>query len=151
MRRGLGPHPGVHRPKSKGGRRFPHLADPLYLAYVRQLPCAMESVLGSLTKTEIAERGWWPCGSRPERDHIEPAHVVATKGSGQVHDRGSVVPLCPVHHDEQEGRTKSMVDKYGVDLYQLAEDVAVPYTQEFGPPKLPDELPECDDDGVVEA
>jgi hypothetical protein len=128
-RRGMGLHPGASRLKAKGGRRFPANEDQAYLAFAREHDCAIAPVLYNLTQQEVAAKGFWPCGTRPERHHNEAAHVVGTKGAGNVHDRGSVCALCPVHHDEQEGRTKQMNAKYGVDLQQLAADYLADYTR----------------------
>jgi len=124
----MGLHPGASRLTSKGGSKFPEKVDLPYRAFCKDRGCAIAPVLYNLTLQEIAERGWWPCGTRPERAGVEFAHVVRTWGaSGE--DRGVGVGLCPAHHDEQEGRTKQMVAKYGVDLYELAQANQVEYEE----------------------
>ena len=120
-------HPGRQRLQVKGESRFPHRRDPAYQAYIRGLPCALTTHLRNLTLEEIAARGWWPCGSRPERDRVEAAHL-QTRGAGGD-DRGNLVPLCAAHHDEQEGHTKRFCLKYGGDLYQLAGELLIAYEE----------------------
>ena len=121
-------HPGAHPLEAKGGSRYPEHVDAPYRAYVRSLPCAVDAVAHDLTRTEIAEKGWWPCASRPERDRVEAAHLRTWSASGE--DRGNLVPMCPVHHDEQEGKTKRFCDKYVIDLYQLAAEIQVEYEEQ---------------------
>ena len=48
------------------------------------------------------------------------AHV-KTRGSGGD-DRGNTVPLCPVAHDEQEGRTERFEKKYGVKYWEIGNE-----------------------------
>lgn len=118
-------HPGAKRLKAKGNSRFPERRDPQYRAFVKAHDCAVATVLHDLTRDEILARHWWPCGSRPERDGIEFAHL-KTQGSGGD-DRGNGWPACAAHHDEQEGKTKQFIHKYGVDLYQVAADLDAEY------------------------
>lgn len=55
------------------------------------------------------------CGYSPcENAHIENG------GMGRKADARFVVPLCPKHHREQEGRTEAFQAQYGIDLYDYA-------------------------------
>jgi len=58
----------------------------------------------------------------PGRFRVEAAHL-KTRGSGG-YDVGNTVPLCPVHHDEQEGRTAEFEARYGLDLKAEAARLA---------------------------
>ena len=93
------------RLKANGGSRFPKRRQPEFMAWIRTLPCV------------VVGRGCW--------GQIEAAHVVKTRGAGGW-DRGFVAPLCEGHHDEQEGKTAEFNAKYGVDLEQVAADLAAP-------------------------
>ena len=73
--------------------------DPEYREWIRGLPCL------------IADPS--TCGSRPGRLKVEPAHVVC---KAHAPDRKNLVPLCPAHHDDQEGRTKEFERFYHVSL-----------------------------------
>lgn len=57
----------------------------------------------------------------------EPAHV-KTKGSGGQ-DRGNVVPLCPKHHDEQEGDTAGFEATYQINLKLEAAKLLVKFIE----------------------
>jgi hypothetical protein len=65
------------------------------------------------------------CDVYLNRQPTEPAHI-KTQGSGG-YDRDNVVPMCPKHHDEQEGDTRGFEKKYGLDLRKIAEG----YTREY--------------------
>ncbi len=120
-------HPGASKLKAKGGSRFPARRDPQYREFVKAHDCAVQAALHDLTRDEILARHWWPCGSRPERDGVEFCHL-KTQGSGGD-DIGNTVPLCPVHHDCQEGRTKQFNALYGIDLYAIAAELQTEYEQ----------------------
>ena len=153
MRNRMPIHPGAKKPKHKGGRRYPMNDDPHYRAYVREFPCAAQRVLYNLTQQEIAEQGLWPCRYFPGRPRNEAAHVLGTKGAGNVHDRDSVCSLCPGHHDEQEGRTPRFERLYGIDFAVIVAELRGPYEKVY-PRTAPevladDDEPPCDVDGVV--
>ncbi len=59
-----------------------------------------------------------PCGTLPDRNKIEACHVKPF-GSSRL-DYHNIVPLCPRHHEEQEGKTEAFNDRYGVDLTLVA-------------------------------
>jgi hypothetical protein len=101
--------------RAKGRSRFPKTVDLPYRAWICSLPCLI--------------RRKHHCQGRPNRRHVEPAHVKTWGSSGQ--DRGNLVPLCPAAHDEQEGRTRELEERYGVDLKYEAERLAEVYRQEF--------------------
>ena len=61
------------------------------------------------------------CGTLPGRPRVEPAHV-RTWGSTR-RDHGNIVPLCPLHHEEQEGRTRAFGARYGLDLAAIAAEL----------------------------
>lgn len=94
--------------KAKGGSRFPKQRQPAYTAWIKTLPCT------------AANGDCWA--------GIHPAHVNKTRAQG-AQDIGEVVPLCPFHHAEQEGRTAQFNRKYKVDLSQVATDLAKEYGQ----------------------
>lgn len=87
------------RLRTKGGSRFPERRDPEYTAWIITLPCLLAGGM----------YGWKCCLK------VDPAHVFKTRGAG-AYDHGEVVPLCRIHHVEQEGRTEAFNAKYGVDL-----------------------------------
>lgn len=142
-------HPGAKKLKAKGGSRFPERRDPQYRAFVKAHPCALAKLLHDLTRDEILAKRWWPCGTRPERDGIEFAHL-KTQGSGGD-DRGNGWPACAVHHDEQEGRTKQFIAKYGVDLYAVAQALDDDYAKAIERGLIPrsSPTPEVTDDGEI--
>lgn len=100
----------VQRIKSTGKSRFPKRRCPELLAWIRGHLCTINR--GILYPPN--ER----CGYFGDRQRIEAAHL-KTRGAGG-YDRDNVIPLCPKHHDEQEGKTAAFEAKYGVDLKQSA-------------------------------
>lgn len=98
--------------KAKGGSRFPDQRQPAYTAWIKTLPCT------------VANADCWA--------GIHPAHVNRTRAQG-VSDRGEVVPLCPLHHSEQEGRTARFNRKYGVNLTKIAKQLEAKWAlRDFG-------------------
>lgn len=98
------------RIKAKGGSRFPKQRQPEYTAWITTLSCT------------VANADCW--------QGIHPAHVNRTRASGAP-DLGEVVPLCPFHHAEQEGRTARFNAKYGIDLSAIAIRLACEYQPDF--------------------
>lgn len=98
MKRGAPP-----RATGRPSQRFAARRDPEFVAYVHTLPCLVANA---------------EC-----RGDVVAAHVVKTRGAG-AWDRGFVAPLCAGHHAEQEGRTAEFNAKYGVDLEQVAAELA---------------------------
>jgi hypothetical protein len=78
------------------------LVDEPYLDHIRAMRCLVHG------------RG---CSGR-----VDPAHL-KTRGSGG--SDYTAVPLCRLHHTEQEGRTAAFNAKYGVDLWREAHRLAV--------------------------
>ena len=114
-----------------GESRFPHRRDPLYKAWLLAFDeCVVQTVIRSLTRSELAEQGLQPCGFVPGRARIEHCHL-RTQGSGGD-DRANSFTACPIHHDEQEGRTKAFCARYGLDLYQIVLDLDAQYVRETG-------------------
>lgn len=68
------------------------------------------------------------CCARASRSTIEAAHV-RTRGAGGA-DRGNLVPLCPMHHDEQEGDTEGFEAKYGLRLAVEAARLLLVYVEQ---------------------
>ena len=108
-------------PKTKG-HRFPKMVDEAYRTWIRERLCA------------VAGPNYGPgqryCDFWPWRPGMECAHL-KTRGSGGE-DGGNIVPLCPAHHEEQEGRTAEFEARYGVDLSAIAADLWVRYREETG-------------------
>ena len=103
MKRG-GPIPRRARLKPRSRtKRPPPGRDNAYRAWIRDHPCLLYRPGQTST-----------CETRPPRRSIEAAHV-QTWGSSR-RDHGNLVPLCPKHHDEQEGRTREFEAWYTVDL-----------------------------------
>lgn len=109
------------RQKAGKPKRFAKRRDYPYLAWIRERVCAIPAYATSTTLIGIG------CGFYEGRS-IEPAHI-KTKASGGD-DRNNVVPLCPAHHDEQEGHTKLFERAYGVDLRKLAQQYTERYDRE---------------------
>lgn len=107
------------RLKSKGGSRFPKRRNKPYRDWIKGHDCAV--------RTHGVRQS--DCGTRPNRYKIEAAHV-ETKNSGG-YDRGNLLPLCPKHHDEQEGHIGEFQDKYGMDLPELAHEFTEMFDQEL--------------------
>lgn len=101
-------------------KRFAKHRCPELLAWIRQQVCCASRY----TIRNVATKDWCDV-CPPLRWSVEPAHL-KTRGTGGD-DRNNVVPLCPKHHDEQEGKTATFQSKYGVDLMALA----VAYTRRF--------------------
>ena len=76
--------------RRRGRSRFPKRRDLDYQCWISGQPCLV-------------------CGARSVVAHVK------TQGSGG-YDRGNIVPLCCLHHGEQEGRTAAFEVEYGVDL-----------------------------------
>lgn len=121
------PGPKVKAPKPRKPRqrvkqvnreRQARVRDRAYLDWVKTQPCLAAGK---------AEFPWEFCSSLGERRGVEPAHV-KTKGSGGA-DRGNTVPLCPSHHDEQEGDTEGFEDEYGINLKLEAAKLLVRYIE----------------------
>ena len=93
------------RLKVKGKRRFKASADPVYLDWVRSLPCLLAGV-GCV-------------------DTVQPHHV-RSRGAGGT-DR-ETVPLCWLHHAEghQVGWC-TFERRYQVDLTMIAAQIAATY------------------------
>jgi len=102
------------RLKAKGGSRFPKSVNRKYRAWIRTQSCVLYPV------------AW--CGGYEGRSRIEPAHVKPFASSGR--DAGTICPLCPKHHDEQEGKTREFEARYGVNLTDLAAQYWARYQQE---------------------
>lgn len=68
------------------------------------------------------------------REDIQAAHVGRTRGRGG--QWWEVAPLCgaeyPGHHQEQEGRTPYMNERYGVDLELIASATAQRFLEKYG-------------------
>ena len=93
-------------PRATGGKpskRFAKRRQPEFVAYIHTLPCLVRN-------------------SECFGD-VVAAHAYKTRNTG-AWDRGFVVPLCYGHHLEQEGRTAEFNLKYGVDLEQVAAELA---------------------------
>ena len=103
------------RQKAGKPKRFAKRRDYPYLRWIREQPCVVET-------------------ARPEEVHVllwyiaEAAHL-KTRGAGGS-DRENVVPLCRIHHNEQEGKTAAFERKYGVDLRKLAQQYTERYDRE---------------------
>lgn len=67
------------------------------------------------------------CSWFPGRHWVEAAHV-RTRGAGGA-DRGNLVPLCPSHHDEQEGDTAGFEKVYGLRLAVEAAWLLLKYVE----------------------
>jgi hypothetical protein len=101
----------------------PKARDRAYLDWIKSLDCRVP--LSYAYHVGMGNRCcWFP----PGRPCIEPAHV-KTKGSGGA-DRGNTVPLCPLHHDEQEGDTEGFESVYGISLKLEAARLLVRYIEE---------------------
>jgi hypothetical protein len=82
--------------------RFPNHRQEDYLRWIKTLPCLV-------------------CGQRP----VDPAHIrPRSLGSDDI---GNAVPLCRLHHDEQEGHTAAFERHYTINLADLAEHLAQLY------------------------
>ena len=101
---------------AKGGSRFPKSVNRKYRAWIREQKCV------------IYELWVGTCHGYEERYAVEPAHVKPWGSSGK--DEGNLVPLCPYHHDEQEGKTRKFEARYGVNLTDLAAQYWARYQQE---------------------
>jgi hypothetical protein len=101
----------------------PKARDRAYLDWVKTQPC--------VAWEPGTTRGNFCRSIRPNRLGNEPAHV-KTKGSGGA-DRGNTVPLCPLHHDEQEGDTEGFESVYGISLKLEAARLLVRYIEEGEP------------------
>jgi len=110
------PRPPKVRKRVKQGP--PKTRDRAYLDWIKTQPCAVGYTFGRGTH----------CGYFPGRPCMEPAHV-KTKGSGGA-DRGNTVPLCPLHHDEQEGDIEGFEATYGVNLKLEAAYLLVRFIEE---------------------
>ena len=106
--------------KGKGGSRFPKRRNKPYRDWIKGQNCAVATY--AVRKSD--------CGTRPNRYRIEAAHV-ETKGSGG-YDRGNLLPLCPKHHDEQEGHIDEFQEQYGMNLPELAKEFDQQYDAEEG-------------------
>lgn len=95
------------KPKAPGSR-FPHRRSKSFRSFVKAHDCAVAT---HATRPR-------PCFALPGRTKIECAHL-KTQGSGGD-DVGNCVPLCPTHHDEQEGFTEAFERKFGLDLHRIA-------------------------------
>lgn len=116
----------VRRTKNRGRSRFPKRREAGLVAWIREQVCAVASRAG---------RG--ECGSHfLNRRPTEPAHI-KTQGSGG-YDRDNVVPLCPKHHDEQEGCTREFEAKYNVNLRALAVGYSQQYDKQVALGWIPD-------------
>jgi len=99
------------RPKVKGKSRFPKQRQPKYLAWIRVLPCF------AFTNTMSG------CGWVGDRRRVEPAHILPrNRGTPDV---GNTLPLCPRHHDLQEGERYL----WGFDLLVEAQRLATQYQE----------------------
>ena len=113
------PRPPKVRKPLRGGP--PRVRDRAYLDWIKTLNCAVRF-------GDWGSKGSF-CGYHPPgRAGIEAAHV-KTRGSGGA-DRGNVVPLCPLHHDEQEGDTEGFERVYGVNLKLEAARLLVRFIEE---------------------
>lgn len=113
------------RQKAGKPKRFAKRRDPEYLAWIRTQDCHMFGRPGS--QGCYYWMGEFHGGGR-DRMTVEPAHI-KTRGAGGD-DRNNVVPLCPAHHDEQEGKIAAFERKYGVDLRKLAQQYTERYDRE---------------------
>jgi hypothetical protein len=110
------------RPQRKPIRQGPpKVRDRAYLDWIKAQPCLAQQKFFPLAGYAV------PCGRWPSRHENEPAHI-QTRGSGGA-DRGNTVPLCPLHHDEQEGDTDGFERVYGVNLKLEAARLLVRYIE----------------------
>lgn len=108
-------------PRSKGGSAFPKRRCKPYRDWIKDQPCAV---------AEHGMVGRGPCGPQPGRYKIECCHLIPkARGSD---DRGNCFPACPVHHDEQEGRTAEFERKYGLNLTELVATYDAAFARENG-------------------
>lgn len=63
------------------------------------------------------------------RVDIDPAHTVKRSRGGRWFQ---IVPLCRMHHDEQEGRTEAFGLDYGIDLHEYATRLALRWQKDHG-------------------
>lgn len=114
----------------KPERRFPGLASPDFLAWIRQRPCAMAPLM-----RVFGENVWHQhrCFGRVEAAHIK------SKGAGGA-DEGNTLPLCASAHSRQHTiGIKSWAAEYGLslkDLKVMARRYLELYEAEQGAPKL---------------
>lgn len=105
--------------RSKPTRKtFGKVEDRAYRDWIRMLPCLV------FEKVPGASCSFWSV-SRPG---VEVAHV-RTRGAGGA-DRGNLVPLCPKHHDEQEGDTAGFERTYGLRLAVEAARLLLVYVEQ---------------------
>ena len=95
--------------KRKGKSRFPKRRCKLFTEWIKGFPCSV-----------VARRGA-VYGEHCNLGPVDPAHVCGTRNTG-AYDVGEVVPLCRLHHQEQEGRTTRFNAKYGLNLQSLARE-----------------------------
>lgn len=95
-----------------------------YRRWIRERSC---TVAGAYNPQKPERRD---CDFYPWRSGMECAHV-KTRGSGGV-DVGNIVPLCPAHHDEQEGRIAWFEQRYSVNLRAVASALAARWKEEHG-------------------
>lgn len=120
----------------KRGHKFPKNVDERYREYIRAMPCIADwSQDGyrcnySIPSRDILTYTDYLCGRIGGRRAVECAHVIP-RGRGGV-DVGNTLPMCPRHHDEQEGKTPAFEAKYGVDLSAVASALAARYRKEMG-------------------
>ena len=105
------------RQKAGKPKRFAQRRDHAYKTWILQQLCAVWGFLQP-----------FGCEGRPDRLPIEPAHLKTRCAGGD--DRNNLVPLCPKHHDEQEGHTRAFEAKYNVNLKQIATELTERYDRE---------------------
>ncbi len=102
------------RSRGKRGSMFPDRRDHPFTQWVKTLPCVL---FGTPFGHECC-------------DTIDPAHVFKTRACG-AYDRGETVPLCRIHHRQQEGRTLAFIIETGVNVRRIARALPELYEEEI--------------------
>jgi hypothetical protein len=96
------------RLKVRGKPRFKDGRDPLWIGFIRTLPCIL---VGHPNAT-------WGCRGRTECCHVK------TRSTGGA-DRGNTFPACGQHHTEQHTMgILSFQMYYGIDLEGIAKELS---------------------------
>lgn len=95
--------------------------------HINQVVAQVQSDISPRLFFRLEEVTPFICCARASRSTIEAAHV-RTRGAGGA-DRGNLVPLCPMHHDEQEGDTQRFEQKYGIRLAVEAARLLLLYVE----------------------
>ncbi len=101
--------------RGKHGSMFPKRRDRPYTEWIKTLPCVL---FGTPFGHECC-------------DTMDPAHVFKTRAVG-AYDRGETVPLCRIHHRQQEGRTAAFMIETGVNVRRIAKDLLEWYEEDHG-------------------